>query len=482
MAIGNRLTRSIYDHTPAAVRTLMTFVYSRGRSKLKYGPEFREYLADLERSQWYSEDELQSLQDDKVRWLANDVLPQVPYYRDLFRESGAVPEEITSASDLARLPLLDKSLLQSRPNDFISQQYAGDKTVQHLQTSGTTGKALDVYATREMVQFDRAATWLHRSWVGIKPGDRMASFVGFPVVPLRRTRPPFWVRDPAENRAFFSLLHMSATNLPAYARHLAEFRPVVIQGYPSAVYVMALYLVDAGVTDVRPKAVFTGSETLLPYQRSVIEQAFGCGVFDHYGSTEYVANIVQCESGSYHVKSEYGVVEILKPDGSSALPGEEGEIVATGLNNAAMPMVRYRLGDRVVPKSGRCDCGRAGRLVEQITGRVEDIIVTADGRHIGRLDFVFKGIDHVAEAQLIQDSPEHLQVLVVPRVEYVDGDSRRILGALRERLGSDMRIEIRQVDHIPRTAGGKFRYVVSHVPVDFSGGRQAGDVLEQPDA
>jgi phenylacetate-CoA ligase len=481
MAIGNRLTRSIYEHSPAAFRTVMASVYARGRMKLKYGPKYQEYFAELERTQWCSEDQLQSLQNEKLRRLADDVLPRVPFYQDLFRDAGIAPEDVRSTSDLARLPILEKSVLQERPNDFLSHRYVGDKSVQHLETSGTTGKALDVYVTQECLQFDRAITFLHRSWAGISQGDRMASFVGFPVVPLRRTRPPFWVHDPLEDRTFFSLLHMSNANLAAYAQHLVDFRPIVVMGYPSALYVMALYLVDARVTDVRPKAVFTGSETLLPHQRSVIEQAFGCRVFDHYGSTEYVANIVQCESGSYHVKSEYGVVEILRPDGSAALPGEEGELIATGLNNAAMPLVRYRLGDRVVPKSGRCDCGRAGRLVEQITGRVEDIVVTPDGRHVGRLDFVFKGMDHVAEAQLVQDSLEHLQVLVVPRSEYVEGDSRHILDALRERLGSDMKIEIRQVDDIPRSASGKFRYVVSDVPIQISSGRQTGDLLKRSD-
>lgn len=477
MAYGSRITRWIYNHSPALVQNSMTTAYSRGRSRVKYGPKFYEYLTDLERTQWYSNDLLQVLQDEEVRRLTWYAAHHVPYYQALFQELGIHPQDIQSRDDLICLPYLEKSTVQARLDDLRSLLYRDPHTTEHFQSSGTTGKALDIYVSLDCLQIEKAFSWLHRSWGGIKLGDRLAAFVGFPVVPVGRKHPPFWVHDRVEDRMIFSLQHMSRANLPTYADQLARFQPVSIAGYPTAVYLMALYLCDAGITSVRPKAVFTASETLLPYQRPVIEQAFDCRVFDWYGAVELIANIVQCEHGNYHIKAEYGVVEILDSDGKPTQPGQVGELVCTGLNNMAMPFIRYKVRDMAVPKEGVCPCGRSGRLVERITGRTEDVIVTPDGRYLSRLDFVFKGLLNVEEAQMIQDARDHLRVRIVRRPNYTERDAAQILTNLRERLGDDMRIELEPVERIPRTAHGKFRYVISKVPLDLAGARQTGEVL-----
>ena len=477
MNYGSGWLQTLYDLAPVPIQNLMTSIYSRGRSKVKFGTKFYEYLTDLERTQWYNNDLLKVLQDEKIQRLTWYAAHHVPYYQALFQELGIRPQDIRSRDDLICLPYLEKSTVQARLDDFRSLLYRDPHTVEHFQSSGTTGKALDVYVSLDCLQMEKAFSWLHRSCGGIRLGDRAAAFVGFPVVPVRRKHPPFWVYDRVEDRMLFSLQHMSKANLPAYADQLARFQPVFIAGYPTAIYLMALHLCDAGITSVRPKALFTASETLLPHQRPVIEQAFGCKVFDWYGAVELIANIVQCEHGNYHIKAEYGVVEILNPDGTPTPPGQIGELVCTSLNSMAMPFIRYRVGDTAVPKEGVCPCGRGGRLVKRITGRIEDVIVTPDGRYLSRLDFVFKGILNVEEAQMIQDARDHLRVRIVRRPGYTEQDTAHILSNLRERLGEDMRIEVEPVERIPRTASGKFRYVISKVPLDLAGARQTGEVL-----
>ena len=214
----------------------------------------------------------------------------------------------------------------------------------------------------------------------------------------------------------------------------------------------------------------------MPHQRAEIEKAFSCRLMDWYGASEMVANIVQCEQGSYHIRPEYGVVEVLKADGSPALPGEEGTLVGTGLNNRAMPLIRYRVGDNVVRRAGICPCGRGGDLVEKITGRVEDVIVTPDGRWLTRLDHIFKGIHGVEEAQLVQEVPAELRIRLVRKPEFGPHDEQEILANLRSRLGNEINLKFEYLDQIPRTKSGKFRFVVSRVPLESGSGLQTGQV------
>ena len=475
MAFGNPLTRFVYEHSPMALRSFMATVYSRGRGKKKFGPKFDEALAHLQETQWFSPEKLCALQDEKLQRVIAHAAEHVPYYRESFQKLGLSADDIRGRDDLRRLPVINKATVQPRLKEFWSTLHAADSEIIH--SSGTTGRAIDVCVQPDYLKLEKAFLWLQRSWCGVKPGDRTAYFTGHPVVPVKRTRPPFWIFDGSENRTFFSLQHLSAAHLPAYAQQLTKFNPLLIVGYPTAIYLMALHLCDAGITTVRPRGIFTASETLLPHQRETMERAFGCPVMDLYGQAEYCGMIMQCERGSYHVQEEYGVMEILAQDGQPARPGEIGEVICTGLNNLAMPFIRYRTGDTAIPKAGTCACGRGGALVERITGRMEDVVVTPDGRFLSRLDFVFKEMPFVQEAQMIQETRTLLRIRIVPRPGFSKADEERIANNLRERAGDGLQFQFEIVDHIPRLANGKFRYVISKVSLDMAGARQTGEVV-----
>lgn len=478
MSRAQEMAQWVARFTPPKVWELMVAVHSARRGRSKFGPRYHEHLNGLRVTQWYGDEEITALQEHLLRGMVHYAAAHVPYWRELFLDLGLRPADIQTAADLTKLPVLEKSTIRANPTAFRSELYPeGSSDIEHFRTSGTTGEALRVTVTLDCLKLEKAFTWLHRGWAGVELGDRVAAFIGYPVVPRGRSRPPFWVHDRVEDRLLFSLHHMSQENLAAYADALERFRPRAIVGYPTAIYLMALWLQENGRTAVRADAVFTASETLLPTYRSTIEAAFGCTVFDWYGTSELIGNITQCELGSYHVKQEYAVVELLGPDGHAVGTGEPGHVIGTGLNNHAMPLFRYRVGDMAVPREGRCACGRAGRLVEEIVGRTEDVIVTPEGRYITRLDFIFKTIEAVREAQLVQERVDHLRVRVVPGPGFGAAEEDRIRSNLRERLGDGIRIDVERVEAIPRLASGKFRYVISKVPLELAGARQVGDAL-----
>lgn len=265
----------------------------------------------------------------------------------------------------------------------------------------------------------------------------------------------------------FSSQHLAPSTLSIYADTLSRFRPVVVRGYPSSIYLVALYLLEAGRTDIRPKAVFTSSETLLAFQRRAIEEAFGCRAYSYYGNTERVAHLLECQAGNFHILTESCVVEIVKENGDPAQPGESGELICTGLFDRAMPLIRYRIGDSGILGKGNCPCGLPYPFLSALTGRVEDIVVTPDGRHVGRLDHVFKDTLNVKEGQIIQEKIDSILVKIVPRDGFGPKDEKEIVNALRLRLGPTIGIQIHKVQQIPKTRSGKFQFVISKVRLDI---------------
>lgn len=435
--------KAFYDVLPVWGQNLAVGVASARNFKQKYGRAFHKALDRLALNERMSKDQMLDMQHSAVRRLLTYVCKHVPYYRELER----------SPDDLASWPILEKAQVVARPEQFVSEEFRTDDLMD-LKTSGTTGTPLTVLISRDYHQVEMAFRWRHKAWGGVPFLSTGAYVSGHPVVPANQTRPPFWRIDPVEKRLLCSSYHLSPDNLPSYLEALARYAPDFVHGYPSSLYVLARYMLERGIGEPHPKAVFTASETLLAFQRTVIEQAFGARVFNWYGNTEMTCNIVQCAAGELHYRLDYGVLELL----------DDGRMVCTGLNNFAMPFIRYRTGDVATAREGACPCGCAFPLIERIEGRVEDYIQTLEGRLIGRLDHLFKDVHHVREAQIVQRRIDELILRIVPLDGYSDQDEQVVVREARNRLGETMRVRFEYVESIPRTANGKFRFVVSEMP------------------
>lgn len=166
---------------------------------------------------------------------------------------------------------------------------------------------------------------------------------------------------------------------------------------------------------------------------------------------------------------DFGVTEILTKHNQPVALGEMGRIVATGLHNYGMPLVRYQTSDISSIRARKCSCGRGFPLMEDVTTKDEDIITTSDGRLISPsvLTHPFKPMHNVEESQILQEDRKHIRIKIVRRPDYEEKDTQYLLNEFKKRVGNDMKIEIEFVDSIPRTKAGKFRWVISKVPLEF---------------
>jgi phenylacetate-CoA ligase len=224
------------------------------------------------------------------------------------------------------------------------------------------------------------------------------------------------------------------------------------------------YILDQGLElgDARPRAVFPSSETLLDFHRDRIARITGAPTADLYANAELSVSVVQCPQARYHVDTEFCSVEID--------PHEEtedwvrGEIISTGFADRAMPFLRYRTGDiATMPKKATCPCGRSRPIIERIDGRIDDYIVTPDGRRIGRLDHIFKGALEVKEAQIVQRRNRQIVVRMVPRAGFDESARQALDREFRLHLGDEIEIRYELAEMIPRGEDGKFRAVVSEL-------------------
>jgi phenylacetate-CoA ligase len=430
---------------------------AEARLLLREGQTFKKLLKEGEESQWLDDQGLAKAQAGNLRALLNHAVQTVPFYREL----EITPSEI-DADPLGvlhhRFPVIDKAIVRSAGLRMLSEKHSPGLV--RGSTSGTTGSPLTLAQDFKAISRENAFVTRQLQWAGYKPGDRRAWIRGELIVPAHRRSPPYWRHNYAEQMLMLSSYHLSAHSAQSYIDALTAFAPTIIQAYPSSIGFLAKCLHSSNKKYTgKLKGIFTSSETLDADLRQLIEIHFGCRVFDWYGQFERVAAIGTCEHGKQHLVSDYSFVELL--------PVDDGlfEIIGTGFNNFAMPLIRYRTGDFVAVEStaAKCACGRHFPLVAAIQGRADDTVKLPNGRHIGRLDHIFKGVDGILEAQIRQDEIDRIDILVVVNANYGPAVRSRLLANAYERLGNDLQIEVTVVDGIARSNNGKFSGVVCNV-------------------
>jgi phenylacetate-CoA ligase len=469
----------VIDRTPrrTAARQLewRAYLATFDRTHWTITRDVEHYVEMLQKTQWLSLAEMRELQDEKLRRLIRHAYRNVPYYRGRMQEAGVRPEDIRGQADLHKLPLLTKDdIRQHLYFDIMSEDH--DKSeILKVTTSGSTGEPFVCYADRRQLEFRWAATLRSQEWTGYRFGDRCVR-LWHQTLGMSRSQAMKEIGDAIlTRRKFIPVFEMREDLLAAMVREIDAWRPVLLDGYAEALNFLAQYIQSAGGLGNHPRAVMSSAQSLPDKSRAVIEEAFGCRVFDKYGSREFSGIAYECEAHcGHHVVAEGYIVEILR-DGQPAGPGETGEVVITDLNNYCMPFVRYRIGDlaEAVDPREQCTCGRGLPRVGAIDGRVQSIIQGTDGRYLPGTFFahLLKEYDHAfRQYQVVQDAPRAMVFHVVKGARYSDDVLEEVLTTFRQHLGADMTIDVRFVDGVDMVRTGKRLASVSHLKVDFQNG------------
>lgn len=416
-------------------------------------------LREMERSQWWSRDQLADYQQAKLRHLLTHAHTRCPFHRDRI-DAARIDPRAATLNDLARLPLLTKSDIVDHREQLIDKSAPG---LRDATTGGSTGAPLAFATDRARQAADQAARARSRRWFGVDLGDRELYLWGSPIEHSASDSLKS-LRDRLTNQRLLNAFQLTPQAMTKYLAILQRYDPVHIFGYPSSLSRLVRFALDAGlpVRNRSLRAVFTTGELLAPADRAVLEEHLNVPVADGYGSREggFIAH--QCPYGSYHVTMESLIVELIDHAGQPVPTGEIGEIVVTHLDAFGMPFIRYRTGDLARSATTSCPCGRKLDTLKIMEGRRTDLLRRADGGHAHALSviYVLRNEPVVAEFKVTQRPGLDLDVEIVPRGPINAEHQSRISNLVSGQLGgAAVRLHLR--DSIAPDPSGKHRHVVS---------------------
>lgn len=433
----------------------------------------KKYYYELKRSQWLTPQEIKELQEKKLRLLVRHAYNHVGYYRQLFDEFSLKPEDISSISDLQKLPFLDKTTVRENLYfDLLSDNH-DKKKILKISTSGSTGQPFVCYADQHQLEMRWAATLRSMEWTGYRFGDRQMRLwhqtLGMSFTQVLKEKLDAII----SRRVFVPAYQMTDKNIIRFIKKLRKYKPVLIDGYAESFNFLSTYIKDHGLTDIYPpKGIVSSAQSLPDQSREIIEKTFNTKVFDKYGSREFSGIAYESDGHDGHlIVAENYIVEIIK-DGRPAQPGEIGEVIITDLNNYCMPFLRYRVGDLAVAMNNEIPspCGRGLPRIGKIEGRVQAIIAGTNGNYVPGTFFahLFKDYDYaIKQYKVIQEKPGGMTLQIVKALRFDEKTFGKIISTLHEFLGNDMTIDVEFHESIPMVRTGKQQGSISRLTFDF---------------
>jgi phenylacetate-CoA ligase len=425
---------------------------------------YRRFLRQSER---WTRRQLLDYQWVQLQKLLRHAVETSPFYKRVFDERGLTLDSFKSPDDLVLLPMLTRDNLYDNMDELLSTKYDRSQLIQ-FSTGGTTGQRAELYRDQESHNFKLALQWRNEGWMGCTPCDKLAQI--WPA-PIDVHHPASW-KEHIKNRYILRRqMYCIGTTLERELqdnhRRLVQFGPRFIKAFPSNLQTFAEYLKESGRSLNGIKGIQSSGEPLLPNQRRLFGEVFGCPVFDMYGSREVGNTSCECERHKgLHVAMETSIVEIVR-DGRPLGFDEEGEILITDLTNYGVPMIRYRINDYGSLSARQCACGRESLLMSPGIGRVSDDVYAVDGtRHSGQLLETYlngMGGPEVGQVQVIQRSLTEFIIRVTNKPKPTQENFDYIDKTMHEVIGQEINLTFEVVDHIPQEASGKVLFVKSEL-------------------
>ncbi|MBY5941291.1 hypothetical protein KUW00_10375 [Halomonas sp. DP5N14-9] len=406
--------------------------------------------------------EMEDLQEKNLNQMLGHLKSDIPYYKKI------IEREVFSYEVFSRLPIIDKKTIQQN-FDAMTSRDAERRHPYVNFTGGSTGEPLKVIQDKEHARWGRAVKSLYDHWSGLEPGDKQLRLWGserdvLGIGASHKQRLVRWLK----NEKWVNTFVLTDILIKDIIDWINENNPVQITSYVDTAYEVAKFANKEEIKINFDGTLLTSAGTLFPQMEEEIKQAFGCRVFNRYGSREI--GDIACsgyESDALKVFDPVHFVEVLDENLNPVGVGEFGDIYITTLKNYSMPLVRYKIGDVGVVHGYNKNGGVSS--FSSIEGRSTSVLYDKNKNKVLPAYFIhmFGVVERdfdVDKFQVIQHVDLSFSINIVKKDDF-DGEWYcKVSESIRKIVSlviGEVDVKINLVEDIPKNSSGKYQYVVS---------------------
>jgi len=441
------------------LRRLLMPVYE----KIK-GKNLLHHLKNYENNLALSKEQLADQQWQALQRLLKHCFEHTEFYPKMWRKVGIhSSDDIKSLADFAKLPVITKTDITEHYQEFLADNFSNNIK---KSTGGSTGQPFNFELNTDSNTRREAIMWRGYGWLGAGLGQKTLYLWGADVGEstfLKRIKTDLYHKF--YNRKMLNSFAMNKDNMIDYVKEISTYKPKALVSYVNPLYELACYINKNNTPVFSPETILTGAEPLHDFQRTEIEKAFSCNVYDTFGCREFMLMSAECtEYKNLHINSDHLVVETLSEQGES-ITGLSGDLVITDLYNFGMPLIRYVNGDRATLINEPCNCGNPLPLMSSVDGRKLDIIKTPSGKTIpGELfPHLFKEFKGISRFQVKQSKIDELHIFIIANDKFTKEDQMSITAEINKYAANELNLKFELVEDIPLTVSGKHRVTICDV-------------------
>jgi phenylacetate-CoA ligase len=305
-------------------------------------------------------------------------------YTKRWNRAGVQAKSVESRNDLAQLPFTSAAdVIEAQKRSPLRQFPCAASSVWLASDSQGESRKWIPYSKQDLVQYMGLLARLAQP-TALRERD-VILFVA-PMAPRTTNAMPYlWIfTDILETKLKLefvvgSMFLLGSSNWPEFA---LRRQPTILVSRPSDALALVRHFAEAaGTPDAKPKQLFDRlragiffGESLSP-SSDAIKDAYGLEAFDCYLSAEFPSLSAECTAhDGLHMWMDVSIPEVIPSEElakgkanpqhapkavflAESPAGLEGELVLTTFGEA-LPLVRYRTGDRVrVVSTAPCQCG-----------------------------------------------------------------------------------------------------------------------------
>ena len=458
-----KIFTKIYAISPVWLQNILISAFGLMWKKQRYGGVFKKKCKTFKEHEKFSKKEWETYKTKELQKILLHCFDNVPYYKKKYTDVGFTRKDFENFTlqDLKKLPILEKNDLRKYGTTTLLAK--NKEKGKFLASSGSTGTPIKIYFSKKFHQTWSALYEVRvRNWANVDYTMRRGMIGGRRILPKANAKPPYYRYNYFEKQTYFSAYHLSFETVDNYVKGLIKNKVEYLVGYAMSIYFWADFINQKNIKTPKLKAILTSSEKLTDTMRKTIEKAFQCKVYDGYSGVEACGLISENNNGDLLFSEDSGIMELINTQGKTISNGETGDVIATGFFNYNQPLIRYRIGDRIkLSKNQNTQSGIHFTKIDEIEGRIEDVIIGKDGRKMVRFHGLFININGLKSAQIIQHKLDNIEIKLIIDFTFIkDKEEETIKNRLFSQLGT-LHVKFTYVKELPRTKNGKIKAVIS---------------------
>lgn len=413
------------------------------------------WLKQIEKMSKWTPEQVQTWQADRLHELMEHVYNHTIYYRRIMDERGLNPDDIRSAEDLKKLPIITKQIAREHFNEIVPDNISS-LHYREGKTGGTTGEPMFYYCDENTWGYVTATKVYHWRKYGYEYGEPFAAMGSASLF----AKKPSLVRriyDRLRNEIPMNTVNLTDELCEKYIQIIRERRIRYIYGYAASIYIFTQYVASHGINLQQIKGVFTTSEMLTDENRALITKTYDCLVMDCYGARDAGLNAYE---RAYH---EYEVGYNVLVETTNEFKPNTGTLLTTNLLNYTFPLIRYQFGDEAELAPRNESKGYNGQLLNRVLGRTSDVMRLENGHNMTATGFsmIMKAFDVKAFSFNKTGVNEVTLAIVRDKEKYTEAQEKEIRKTIYLYIGEDAKLNIEYIDHFEPLKNGKRRYFMN---------------------